>query len=250
MTAAQDLRDLVDGYTVMVSNLDIMLTNIDEGLAALNAEISTITDGAMAGAMSSHLARLEAKRAALGYISVTTWGTYGTDNIANDWGIWGYDENPWTGDISRLGNNSFRHDGMSFPLYDAGRAIICNGVPRVVASVIYIAPIPGPDPPAASGSITVTLEAGTALPSPLNSIYNSSVRYNYSGGEWDSDAGIIADQYAFALGYDQINAPITLDGTYGLIARTANISTGRAVQVLNRDKYQEYVTYYEPYAAS
>jgi hypothetical protein len=251
MAAADDLRLLVTGYTEMVVNLNIMLARLDAELAALAAEITTITDGAMAGALASHLARLEAKRVALGFVLVHTWGTYGTDNISDNWGIWAYNENPWTGNITRLSDDSFRHDGQSFPLYSAGRPILCGAgdVARIVLSQNYLPPEPGPDPPMASGWVIVTLEAGTALPNPLTSIDNSQYGYILDGAGWDSDAGIIADQIAFALGYDHINDPIDLSGTYGLLARIVNITTGYDVQVLNRDKYQEFVDYYEPYAA-
>jgi hypothetical protein len=251
MTIADDLRLLVTGYSEMVVNLDIMLGRLDAELSALAAEISTITDGAMAGARSSHLSRLEAKRVALGFgfTSVYTWGTYGTDNISDDWAIWRYNVGPWTGNITRINTNSFRHDGMSFPTYVTEEPVLCNNVARVVNSVIYTPPEPGPDPPMAPGSIIVNLQTGTALPSPLNEIYGSYFGYEYNGAGWDSDAGIIADQFAFALGHDQINADIDLNGTYGLNARVSNITTGRDVQILNRNKYQDFVDYYEAYAA-
>jgi hypothetical protein len=54
---------------------------------------------------------------------------------------------------------------------------------------------------------------------------------------------------AFPLAYSHINDPIDLNGTYGLLARRDSIVIGRDVQILNKAKYDDFVTLYEPYAS-
>ena len=250
MAAADDLRLLITGYTEMVANLDIMIARLDAELAALNAEITTITDGVMGAAETAILAKLEAKRALNAWQLVITWGDFGTINIT-EWAIHGWDGNPWSAGITRLSDDSFRVTGAIIPTVPVTMVKIQPGdIERTVISVGYVQPEPGPDPPAADGTTTVNLQPGeTALPPSIDSFERTEIVYQFNGTGWDSDADIIQDQDAFALGYDEINAAIDLNGTYGLNARVSNITTGRDVQVLNRAKYQSFVTLYEPYAA-
>jgi hypothetical protein len=258
MTAAQDLRLLLDDYTEMVTNLDLMIARLDEEIGSLLAEVTTITDGAMGGAQDSLDVRLEAKRVANGWQSILT---YYTSTEITDWAIYGYNGTPidGPGDFVRENDHSFSFSGMSIPTFKTGTKVKCQAgdIERTIISQNRQNPVaaePGPDPPAAPGVpgyVIVNLDPGeAALPNPLITVEKCTIVYAYDGTGWDSDAGIIADQYAFEVGYDQINAPIDLNGTYGLIARYSNVSVGRGVQVLNRNKYQQFVTLYEPYAAS
>ena len=241
MTAAQDLRYLVDvAYPEIVTNLTTMLTKLDEELTAIGAEVTTITDGVLGASETDHLAKLEAKRVANGWDYVTTWGNYGDDSLT-DWAIWVFNGVPWTIGIVRLSDDSFRIDNLTPPTFIDDSPILCQAgsIVRVVSSSSLN---PGV-------SVTVNLKAGTALPNPLTSVDRAHIVYEYIGTGWDSDAGIIQAQDAFDLGYSQINDQISLNGTYGLLAQESNIQTGIDVQTLNKEKYEQFITDYEPYAA-
>jgi hypothetical protein len=251
MTTAEDLRILVDEYTVIASNLAIMVDRLDAELVSLNDEITTITDGVMGAAQTSLDSRLEAKRALNNWQSIKT---YYTSTSISSWNIWAYDGNPINGPgiFDRLSDNSFQFSGMSFPSFTVGTKVKCQpgDIERTIIGQVIVAPIPGPDPPAVAGSVTVNLDPGeTALPNPLNTVERCEVVYAYDGTGWDSDAGIIQDQNAFTTGYSHINDPIDFNGTYGLLTRISSITTGRDVQALNKAKYDDIVTYYEPYAS-
>jgi hypothetical protein len=251
MTVAEDLRVLIDNYTEYVSNLDVMVTNLGTEIASLNAEISTIEVGVKDGASNALLSKLEARRVAEGWQIVKTTGDYGVEDI-KEWLIYKYDGNVHSSNLNRLGDDSFKiYPGA--PVVRNAIVRINGTIERTVTNVVTIPYQPGPDPPAYPGQTTVTLLAGeTAIPASLNSYEGCEVAYRYYPSEvnWDADPDIIADMNAFEIGFDQITAEINLEGTYGLDARVANITTGRAVQINNRNKYQEFITLYEPYAAS
>lgn len=243
MTAAQDLRYLVDvAYPEIVANLTTMLTNLNVELAAVEAETTTVTDGVLGASTTDHEAKLEAKRAANGWDYVTTWGDYGILNLKDDWAIWNFFGAPITIGLLRLSNNSFRITSLTPPVFPDHMPVLCQGgsIIREVASSVTV---PGV-------SVTVTLKTGTALPLPLISVDRAYGVYAYLGVGWDGDAGIIQAQDAFDLGYSQINDEISLTGTYGLLAQEENITTGIDVQTLNKEKYEQFIIDYEPYAAA
>ena len=250
MTAAEDLRVLLDEYAQMVTNLDVMLARLDDEVDSLNAEVTTLTDGVLTGSTNHLLALLEARRVAEGWQLVKTFGDFGVLTL-EEWNIHGYMDNPWTESITRLSDDSFNVIGMSIPTVPKTMVKCQAGdIERTVTNVNYIQPEAGPDPPAAPGTTTVTLQGGeTPLPNPLISFYRTEVKYTYNGAGWDEDADIIQDMTAFIVAYDQIHSTIDLQGTYGILARASDIAVGRAVQLLNRNKYQQCVTFYEPYAA-
>lgn len=254
MTDAQDLRELIDGYTIQVENLDIMIANLDAELDSLTEEVDTITDGVMGASETSLLDRLETRRAAEGWQIVKTWGDFGDMHI-KEWAIHGFDGNPWTTPTIVRGTNDYFWvtNPTTIPIVPLTMIKVQPGnIERTVIAVYYVQPV-GPVPgPASNGITTVVCQPGeTVLPSTIDSFERTQVEYQYypSQVNWDSDAGLIQDMTAFETGYDQINADIDLDGTYGLIARTENITVGYDVQVLNRAKYQSFIDQYEPYAA-
>jgi hypothetical protein len=257
MTTAEDLRILVDSYTETAANLDVMLTRLNVEIASLDNEVTTLTDGVMGAAQASLDNRLEAKRAANGWQSVKT---YYTSTSIESWNIWAYDNNPISGPgiFVREGDDSFSFSGLTFPSFNVGTKVKCQpgDVERTIIGKTVVATIaawPGPDPPAAPavpGSVTVNLDpTEAALPGGLSTVERCEVVYAYESTGWDSDAGIINDVNAFPLAYSHINDPIDLNGTYGLLARRDSIVIGRDVQILNKAKYDDFVTLYEPYAS-
>jgi len=240
MAAADDLRYLVDvAYPEIVANLTTMLAQLEDEKTAVVAETATVNDGVLNASETDHKAKLEAKRVANGWDYIIYGPNY-ADSQLIDWAIWEFDGIPWTTGILRLSNTSFRITSATPPTFVDDSPILSQGgsvIQEVLSSVV----VPGV-------SVTVTLKAGI-LPNPLISIDRASIVYEYLGTGWDSDAGIIQAQDVFELGYSQINDPISLTGTYGLLAQESNIQTGIDVQTLNKEKYEKFITDYEPYAA-
>lgn len=245
MTVQDDLRVLIDDvYPVIVDNYNIILTKLNEGKAEIEAEIIVINDGVLDGAETDHLAALEAKRVANGWALVVTYGNYGIDNLT-EWKIYAYNGAPLS--AIYLTADSFKVNSVVSP--DIGSPILAQpgSLQRVISAFAW-GPIPIPPAPPAYTYTNVALEPGTPLPGGLTTVDFSSIIYSPTVN-WDNDTNISDHQDAFALGLNQLTQEPGLSGTYGLIPRRDQISVGIGLQTINRDKYQEFIDKYEPYAA-
>ena len=246
MTAAQDLRVLVDvTYPQIVDNLNVMLVKLDEKLVETQEEIVTITDGVLGAAEIDHLAALEAKRVANGWAYVKTFGDYGTKNLT-DWQIFAFSGSPIP--ATYLTDDSFRVNVVVSPAIESPILAQPGSIQRNISTFTWGPPQPPPPPPPVFTYTNVALLPGTALPAGLTNVEFSSVIYSPTVN-WDSDPALESHQDAYLIGLDQLEAEINIDGTYGLEAREDQIDLGILVQTKNRDKYVEFITVYEPYAA-
>ncbi len=244
MTVADDLRILVDEvYPETVANLNIMITQLNAQLTSTQNEIITINDGVLDAATIDHLERLEEIRVANGWQLVYTYGDYGILNLT-DWVIWAYNGSPVS--AVQLSDNRFRVYSIITP--SSGSPVLCEpgSIERIVQSYAW-----GPGtgiPPVYSYTDVTLVTGGTPLPSGLSTVEFSEVIYSPTIN-WDSDPTLTLHQDNFLVGYDQLNAEIGIDGTYGLYAKEGQIELGISVQTKNLDAYESFITSYEPYAS-
>lgn len=241
MTAQDDLRTLVDDtYPETLTNLNIILVKLGEAQTEIINEIATINDAVLDGAETAHLVALEAKRIANGWAYVETYGNYGVENLT-DWRIWDYNGAPiFTGVPVGPDSILFTPATTGFGLPNL---IQPGNIQRLVLSVVNTPPGPAPPPL----TTLVTYQPGPPIVT-VTSVDKSSVIYSPTVN-WDSDPTIEPHQIAFAVGWDQLTHPVGVTGTYGLNEKKDQIDLGILIQTINRDKYAEFITVYEPYAA-
>jgi len=234
-TESDKLRELVDEvYPVTVENLTNAIASIDLEIAELNEQKDAVVWG-MGEAEADQITRLEAK----GYDAEYYGPDFGVSDLS-DFQL--HDIVPDLVNISYVSANSFDVDGDETSVLTNGLNILCGcGVDGNKARVISTSVYNGiPD------TTTITLSAGDAITSNLDTIYD--LQYEYLGVGWDSDADIIANIDYFVEAYEHLTEPLGTTGTYGLNDKIAKFGIAKSIQQADKAKYEDLIVLYDRFA--